>query len=175
MASIETDRTERVRQVVDEVLCGQKDFVRRAGFIHLYGVAQFCALLALVRGLDAERSTVAGMLHDLATYQTGDATDHGRRSAVLAREILSDLGCFAEDEIATICAAIAHHRIKDQVHGAYDELLKDADVLAHTLYNTQLPPIEKERARLSALWRELGIEHGPFDPQEGPALPAPHP
>jgi len=175
MASIETDRTERVRQVVDEVLCGQKDFVRRAGFIHLYGVAQFCALLALLRGLDAERSTVAGMLHDLATYQTGDATDHGRRSAVLAREILSDLGCFAEDEIATICAAIAHHRIKDQVHDAYDELLKDADVLAHTLYNTQLPPIEKERARLPSLWRELGIEHGPFDPQEGPALPASRP
>ena len=58
-----------------------------------------------------------------------------------------------------ICAAIARHRIKDQVHGAYDELLKDADVLQHTLYNTQLPPIGKERARLSALWRELGIEH----------------
>jgi uncharacterized protein len=160
MASIETDRTERVRQVVDEALRGQKDLVRRAGFIHLYGVAQFCALLALVRGLDAERSTVAGMLHDLATYQTGDATDHGRRSAVLAREILSDLGCFAEDEIATICAAIAHHRIKDQVHDAYDELLKDADVLQHTLYNTQFVENEKERARLSALWRELGIERG---------------
>jgi HD superfamily phosphohydrolase YqeK len=161
MASIETDRTERVRQVVDEVLRGQKDFVRRAGFIHLYGVAQFCALLALVRGLDAELGTVAGMLHDLVTYQTGDDTDHGRRSAVLAHGILSDLGCFAEDEAVTICTAIAHHRIKDQVHGAYDELLKDADVLSHTLYNTQLPPIDKERARLSALWAELGIEHRP--------------
>jgi uncharacterized protein len=160
MASIEFDRTERVRQVVDEVLRGQEDLEeRRAGFIHLYGVAQSCALLALVRGLDAELGTVAGMLHDLATYQTRDPTDHGRRSAVLAREILSDLGCFTGDEIATIGVAVARHRIKDQVHGAYDELLKDADVLAHTLYNTQLPPIEKERARLSALWRELDIEH----------------
>jgi HD superfamily phosphodiesterase len=161
MASIELDRTERVRQVVDEILRGQPDQEeQRAGFIHLYGVSQACALLALARGLDAELGTIAGMLHDLATYQTADPTDHGRRSAILAREILSDLGCFAEDEIATICTAIAHHRIKEQVHGAYDELLKDADVLAHTLWNTQLPPIEKERARFLALCTELGIEHG---------------
>jgi uncharacterized protein len=169
MESIELDRTERVRQVVDEVLRGQEDLEeQRAGFIHLYGVSQSCALLALVRGLDAELCTVAGMLHDLATYQTGDPTDHGRRSAVLAREILSDLGCFAQDEIATICTAIARHRIKDQVHGAYDDLLKDADVLQHVLYNTRLVPGEGEqthasapwRARLSAMWTELGIEHG---------------
>ena len=161
MASIESDRTERVRQVVDEVLRGQPDEEeRRCGFVHLYDVAQACALLALKRGLDAELGTIVGMLHDLATYKTGDLTDHGRRSAVLAQQILSDLDCFAEGEIATICGAIAHHRIKDQVHGAYDELLKDADVLGHTLYNTRLAPIKKEQARLSALWVELGIEHG---------------
>lgn len=160
MASIELDRTERVRQVVDEILRGQPDVEeQRSGFVHLYTVAQACALLALVRGLDAELGTIAGMLHDLATYKTGDLTDHGRRSAILAREILSDLGCYTEDEIATICGAIAHHRIKDKVHGAYDELLKDADVLGHTLYNTRLAPIKKEQARLSALWAELDIEH----------------
>ena len=161
MASIELDRTERVRQVVDEILRRQPhESYQRDGFVHLYGVAQACALLALVRGLDAELGTIAGMLHDLATYKTGDLTDHGRRSAVLAREILSDLGCFTEGEIATICGAIAHHSIKGEVHGAHDELLKDADVLGHTLYNTRLAPIKKEQARLSALWVELGIEHG---------------
>ena len=161
MASIELDRTERVRQVVDEVLRGQPhESYRRDGFVHLYGVAQACALLALVRGLDAELCTIAGMLHDLATYKTGDLTDHSRRSAILAREILSDLGCFAEDEIATLCGAIAHHSIKGKVHGTYDELLKDADVLQHTLYNTQLVPIEVEQTRLSAMWVELGIERG---------------
>lgn len=160
MALIELDRTERVRQVVDEILRGQVDEEERhRGFVHLYGVAQACALLALVRGLDAELCTIAGILHDLAIYKTGDPTDHGRRGAVLAREILSVLGCFTEREIATICEAIAHHRIKGEIHGAYDELLKDADVLEHTLYNTRLAPIEKEQARLSALWAELGIEH----------------
>jgi uncharacterized protein len=161
MSLIEQDRTERVRQVVDEILRGQPDQgEQRAGFIHLYGVSQSSALLALVRGLDAELCTIAGMLHDLATYQTADPTDHGRRSAVLAQQILTDLDCFAEGEIATICGAIAHHRIKDQVHDAYDELLKDADVLQHTLYNTQLPPIGKGRARLTPLWAELGIKAG---------------
>jgi len=159
MTPIEMDRTERVRQVVDEILRGQPDEEeRRCGFVHLYGVAQACALLALKRGLDAELCTVAGMLHDIWVYKTGDPADHGRRGAPLAREILSGLDCFAEDEIATICEAIAHHRIKGEVHGAYDELLKDADALQHTLYNTQIPPIEKERARLVALWSELGIE-----------------
>ena len=65
MAS-EMDRTERVRQIVDEILRGQPDDLeRRCGFVHLYGVAQACALLALKRGLDAETGTIAGMLHDL--------------------------------------------------------------------------------------------------------------
>lgn len=152
------DRIERVRQVVDETLRGQQDEQeRRCGFVHLYGVAQACALLALKRGLDAELGTVAGMLHDLWYYQTGDRADHGRRGVPLARQILSRLGCFAESEIVTICEAIAHHSFKDAVHGAYDELLKDADVLQHHLYNTQLPTIEKQRARLAALRVELDI------------------
>jgi HD superfamily phosphodiesterase len=160
------DRTERVRQVVDEVLRGQPDEAeRRAGFVHLYGVAQACALLALKRGLDAELGTVSGMLHDLWSYKTGDPTDHGRRGAPLAREILSSLGCYTEGEMATICQAIAHHRDKREVHGAYDELLKDADVLAHYFYNTGFEPIEKERARLDALWRELAM--GPQGPGAG--------
>jgi len=159
MAPDDMDRTERVRRVVDEILRGQPDEEeRRCGFVHLYGVAQACALLALKRGLDAELGTIAGMLHDLWTYKTGDPTDHGRRSALLVREILSGLGCFAESEIAIICEAIAHHRIKGEVHGAYDELLKDADVLSHYVYNTLLEPIEKERTRLAAVRRELGIE-----------------
>jgi uncharacterized protein len=107
--------------------------------------------------LDAELGTVAGMLHDLWYYQTGDRTEHGRRGAPCAREVLSGLGCFTEGEIATVCEAIARHSFKDEVHGAYDELLKDADVLQHHLYNTQLPTIERQRARLAALRMEVDI------------------
>jgi len=136
------DRTERVRLVVDQILRAQPDEEeRRCGFVHLYGVAQACALLALKRGLDAELGTIAGMLHDLWTYKTGDLTDHrwhGQRGGRLAREMPSGLDCFAEGEIATICQAIARHDIKGEVHGAYDELLKAADVLQHYVYNTPL-------------------------------------
>ncbi|MBN1640306.1 MAG: HD domain-containing protein, partial [Anaerolineae bacterium] len=110
MTAVELDRTERVRQVVDQVLRAQPDVEeRRCGFVHLYGVAQACALLARARGLDAELSTIAGMLHDLWTYKSGDPTDHARRSATMARQILSGLACFAPPEIDTICAACPLH------------------------------------------------------------------
>lgn len=49
------DRIDQVRQVVNATLEAQPDAVeRRFGFIHLYGVAHDCALLALKRGLDVE-------------------------------------------------------------------------------------------------------------------------
>jgi HD superfamily phosphodiesterase len=108
--------------------------------------------------LDAELGTIAGMLHDLWTYKTGNPTDHAQRGAKLAREVLSQLGCFSEREIEILCQAVAHHRVKGEVHGAYDELLKDADVLSHYLYNTQFEPIEKELTRLAALREEFGID-----------------
>lgn len=64
--SREMNRTEQVRQTVDEILRGQPDDLeRRCGFVNLYGIAQACALLALKRGLDVELGTIAGMLHDL--------------------------------------------------------------------------------------------------------------
>ncbi|MBN1579257.1 MAG: HD domain-containing protein, partial [Anaerolineae bacterium] len=112
------DRIEQVRQIVDRVLWAQPDQQeRRAGFIHLYGVAQACALLALRRGVDVELCTIAGMLHDLWSYKSGDPTDHGPHGAVLACEILTGLGCFAGNEIAIVCEAIAHHSLKGEVHG----------------------------------------------------------
>ena len=110
MASRETDRTERVRQVVNGVLREQTDEeLRLFGFVHLHGVSQFCAMLALQRGLDAELGTIAGMLHDIWTVRTGERAEHGERGTPLARSIMSKLGCFTESEIETVCGAICHH------------------------------------------------------------------
>ena len=76
------DRLELVRQTVDEILRQQPDLEeRRCGFVHLYGVSATCALLAMARGLDPQLSAIAGMLHDISTYKTGDSTDHARLSA----------------------------------------------------------------------------------------------
>jgi HD superfamily phosphodiesterase len=152
------DRLERVRQVVDEILIQQTDLShRRAGFIHLYSVSTNCGLLALKRGLDIQLAQVAGMLHDVSTYQRGDGTDHDRLSAEMARELLGELGCFQEAEIDAICQAIRHHRAKLEVHAPFDELLKDADVLAHCLYNVGFHVMDKEKARIAAILAELGV------------------
>lgn len=45
------DRIEAVSEVVDEVLLHMTDHEeRRCAYVHLYGVAQACALLAMKRG-----------------------------------------------------------------------------------------------------------------------------
>jgi uncharacterized protein len=152
------NRVELVRQVVDEIVRRQPDVEeRRCGFVHLYGVAQTCALLALKRGLDPELCTVAGMLHDIWSYKTGDPTNHATLGCVEAQKILSELGHFTQEEIAVISEAISYHSDKGEVDGTIDELLKDADVLQHFLYNTSLPPHEWVKGRLPQILGELGL------------------
>ena len=87
------DRLEKLRQEVDALLRQQPDPIgRRCGFVHLYGVSGSCVLLAEIRGLDAELSATAGMLHDLSTYETGDPTDHACHSALRAQQLLAESG-----------------------------------------------------------------------------------
>lgn len=146
------NRLEQVRQVVDDRLNHiTNSEARRCGFVHLYGVSATAVLLARLRGLDEEIAGVAGMLHDLVTYSSGDSEDHGPRSAALASKILERLGTFAAEEISIIHAAIAQHSDKASVSERYDELLKDADVLQHDLYNPTIAPYpghENRRSRL---------------------------
>ncbi len=52
--------------------------------------------------------------------------------------------------------AIARHSRKEAVHEPYDEILKDADVLHHRLYNTQLPTKADEEQRYRRVMAELG-------------------
>ena len=155
------DRLEKVRQVVDQILHQQPDLEeRRCGFVHLYGVAQTCALLALQRELDPQICAVMGMLHDIATYRSGDPTDHAPRGAVEAAAILNDTGQFSQQEIDRICQAISTHSAKHQIDGALAELLKDADVLQHYLYNPALPkkPDPHWRRRYQNIVVELVLE-----------------
>jgi uncharacterized protein len=151
------DRLERVRQAVDEIVNQQPDALyRRAAYIHLYGVSTTCALLALQRGLDVQLAQVAGMLHDLSTYQRADSADHDRLSAQAARRLLGGLGLFTQQETEVICQAILHHRAKDEVHAPMDELLKDADALQHYLYNPSFRQQADEEPRIAAVLAELG-------------------
>jgi uncharacterized protein len=152
------DRLERVRRTVDRILREQADEREQlVGFVHLYSVSQACALLALRRGLDVQLCTVAGMLHDIATYKTSDSTNHGPRSALEARQILDDSQAFAEPEIAALCQAIERHSRKEEIHEPMDELLKDADVLQHYLYNPGFAQEARNRTRLRSVLDELGF------------------
>jgi HD superfamily phosphodiesterase len=147
-----------VRQEVDTILLGlTSDENRRCGFVHLYGTALTATWLAARRGLDSELAAVAGMLHDLTNYTAGESPDHAHRSSEAASLLLETLGLFSRDEIAEVTRTIARHSDKAPVGTSMDELLKDADVFHHWLYNPSLPPQASHAARREKLERELGV------------------
>jgi len=151
------NRLELVRTEVDAILLNQENVnIRPEGYIHLYGVAQICTMLAIKRKLDVELCTIIGMLHDIYTYKIGYVKEHAILGAVEAENLLRDLEVFTDEEIETIKTAISHHSDKKTKHDKYSELLKDADVLQNSLYNTS--PEIKHRKRLKKVFKSLGIK-----------------
>nr|WP_304578197.1 HD domain-containing protein [uncultured Acetatifactor sp.] len=153
-------RVDTVRQYVDGMLNNLTDpDERRAGYVHLYGVGQAGALIALRRGHDrecAELAQIAGMLHDFAAYRDGIRENHAESSSVEAGKILREAGCFTAEEIALVCHAIGKHSDKEQTDAAFDEILKDADVMQHWLRN----PMEEYYFRMDRtrrIAREFGL------------------
>lgn len=152
------NRLEKVREAVNDILeyhALEED--RGIAFIHLYGVSTFCSLLAIKRGLEPEMCAVAGMLHDIWTYKTGDSKGHAMHGAIEAKKIISELGIFTKEETKRICQMISTHSKKREFHDEYGELLKDADTLQHYLYNPSFKVIKKEKDRLLKLLKELGL------------------
>ena len=153
------NRIEKVRQTVDEILLNMTDHEeRRCAYLHLYGVAQACALLSIKRKENVELAVIAGMLHDISSYATMNSQDHAHKGAVMARGILDSLNLFSETEKDFICSAIHNHSDKSNIHGPLDEILKDADVMQHVLYNPLFEVKEHEQERYSYLKIELGLE-----------------
>ena len=152
------NRIERLRKYIDEILLNMKDTQeRRCGYLHLYGVSQACAMIALKRNQDVELATMVGMLHDLHSYKAMNTENHAEHGAVLARQILGELSLTTDNETDLICSAIHNHSSKATTHSAFDEVLKDADVLQHCLYNPLFPVMEYEKCRFQNLLTEFGI------------------
>ncbi|MBQ9951883.1 MAG: HD domain-containing protein [Clostridia bacterium] len=152
------NRIEKVRTVIDEILLNMTDSEeRRCAYLHLYGVAQACALLALKRGENVELAIAAGMLHDIYSYAKMDSRNHAHEGAEMARDILKSLQLFDESEENMICAAIAHHSDKSERHGSLDEILKDADVMQHVLYNPLLEVKQTEQKRFDDMKSEFDL------------------
>jgi HD superfamily phosphodiesterase len=152
------DRIEILRKFIDQILLNITNVEeRRCAYLHLYGVAQFSTLIALKREENAELATMAGMLHDLHTYVKMDTKDHAHKGAILAREILTSLRITNDAETEMICDAIYTHSEKGVVHSNFSEVLIDADVFQHCLYNPAFEIKAHEKNRYEKLKLEFGI------------------
>ena len=150
------NRIEKIRETVDEILLNMIDSEeRRCAYIHLYGVAQACAILSMKRNEDVELAVIAGMLHDIYSYANMDSCDHAHKGAEMAKDILERSGLFTEEEQDKICTSIYNHSDKGVVHDPLSEILKDADVMQHYMYNPLFEVKQLETARLESLRSEF--------------------
>lgn len=152
------DRLELIRTKVDaEIAKIQKEETRKFAYIHTYGVAQAAALLATIKNADVELACIAAMLHDIALYaENCPHAQHALRSSLYAEKLLKETGAFNEEEIQIIRNVIAVHSDKMNRHdGTISEIIKDADVLQHYLYNVNIKLSEKDNYRLFYLLEAL--------------------
>ena len=151
-------RIRELQKQVHKVLEKMEDGDKRAKAIaHLHGVALAAAVLAKKRGEDAELATMAGLLHDLYAYKSGSYDDHARLGADYARKLLDRLALTTEEETDIICSAIRHHDGKAEADSPLDEILKDADVLHHSLSDPTREVKPHEQVRYTKLCAELGL------------------
>ncbi len=154
-------RVDTVRAIVDKMILNIEDpLIQRNAYVHLYGVGQACALIALKRGHDdkyAELACIAGMLHDYSKYEIDmDVPEHAKKGAVRVWPLLAATNEFTEEEISMICTGIANHSDKQRVDDEFSEILKDGDAFQHWLRN----PAEtyfREKSRNIALKEEFEL------------------
>ena len=134
-------RVEKVERVVVETINNSKvpNKDRSWGQVfevkHSSSCIQLGRILAQKRGLDAGLCAVICALHDIYVFETGRVTDHARKGAPIAEQILNQVGGFTEDEIKIILSGIKNHSDKHIVSkDPYIEFMKDVDVLDCSLY-----------------------------------------
>ena len=152
------NRLETLRIEIDRMIFEKQPKKIRFFIEHLYSVARYCALLALKRNLNQEIAMTSGMLHDIASVNSG-GDDHALRGAEQAEILLKKSNLYNDEEIKIIVTAISRHSDKQAIHEPYDELLKDADVLSHCFYNPDFPISEWEIERYKNLLDELGCSY----------------
>lgn len=154
-------RIDSLRGLLDKDLKAIPDEeTKRCAYVHLYGVGQAAAFLAMKRGFDrkyAELAEAAGMLHDYTKYIYNEEENHAEKSALCARKILKKTPEYSDEDIDLIYEAIYNHSNKKEIGKPFDEILKDADEMQHYFRN----PMEDhyfQKARTQKLLNELGIK-----------------
>ena len=151
-------RVKDLQKKVHKILKDMDDNQKRASAIaHLHGVSLAAVMIAKKRGENPELAAMAGLLHDLYAYKSGSYDDHAHKGADYAREVLEDLEISDANETDIICSAIWHHDSKEQVDSPMDEVLKDADVIHHSLGDPTKEVKEHEKARFEKLSEEFGF------------------
>ena len=151
-------RIKDLQKQVHKILKCMDDNQKRAGAIaHLHGVSLAAVMIAKKRGEDPELAAMAGLLHDLYAYRSGSYDDHAHKGAEYAREVLTDLGITTKEENDIICSAIWHHDSKAGIDAPMDEVLKDADVIHHSLGDPTKEVKAHEKGRYERLCREFGF------------------
>jgi predicted hydrolase (HD superfamily) len=152
------NRIEKLREHINSELLAIADLEnRRIAYQHLYTVSVFAAMIAVKRGENPELATMAGMLHDFYSFMKMDSKDHGHKGAVFSKEVLERLAITNNEETQKISNAIYHHCDKGTVGYPFDEVLKDADVLAHCLHDITEAPVSWEVKRFEKLKKEFGF------------------
>lgn len=152
-------RIKDLQKQVHRVLDKMDDSDKRAKAVaHLHGVSLAAVMIAKRRGEDPELAAMAGLLHDLYAYKSGSYDDHARLGADYARKLLEKMELTTPEETKIICSAIWHHDGKAEVDSPMDEVLKDADVIHHSLGDPTKEVKEHERERYGRLCKEFGFE-----------------
>ena len=103
------------------------------------------------------RSVVAGMSAYSNSNYGAQYGFKGNLAPCCSFELLEKAGLTTPEETEIICSAIWHHPDKDVVDSPMDEVLKDADVLHHTLDDPTGGALKHERERYENLCREFGL------------------
>ncbi|MBO6047865.1 MAG: HD domain-containing protein [Erysipelotrichaceae bacterium] len=120
-------------------------FYKRNAYSHLIQVSTICIILARYRHLDEELAAIIGLLHDMSIAIDCNHFAHASRSSYMAGQLLKETQLFTSEEMAIITEAIRKHSNKNDIDDNYCELIKDADVIAHSLEGQALKQNEKLR------------------------------
>jgi hypothetical protein len=114
-------------------------------------VHHYAVMLSHKRHLDDRMCQVIAYGHDLGRLKDGIVgKGHASASANVMKKLLNTYhaNSFTTTQKKIICHAIAVHNQKNTCHGPYDELIKDADSLAHHAEKLALTQSEKWRIQL---------------------------
>ncbi len=153
-------RIKEVQKYVFRILKGIEDNSKRSKAVsHLSGVSLAAVMIAKKRGEDSELAAICGLLHDLYAYKNDSYEDHAHKGAEYARKILDELALTTKEETDIICSAIWHHDSKAQTDSPMDEILKDADVIHHSLADPTKDVKDHEKERYARLCEEFSLSN----------------